>query len=93
MSHSYVRISQSDEYPAKVVEQLQHAEALLLSENLSFDANVLAQAQEVILDLISFADSLVACVEWNMPPDNVIASYLNYRGKTIQIEKENDIHE
>jgi hypothetical protein len=93
MSHSFVRISQSEENPAKVLEQLKSAEVWLRAGNYSFDANVMAQAQQTIIQLIKYADELVDCVEWNRPPDSVIAEYIHYRGYTIQVEKENDIHE
>lgn len=93
MTHSYVRISQSDENPSKVLEHLRSAEMWLREGNYSFDANIMAEAYDTIIELIKYADALVDCVEWNRPPDDIISDYIHYRGYKIYTEKENDIHE
>jgi len=96
MSHSYVRISQSDESPSIALSNLRRAESILRSQNNNFDANIMADAYNTLVECIKRADAIVDAIEWNKPIDDAIADYIHFRGYRVGRiieEKENDIHE
>jgi hypothetical protein len=92
MSHSYVRISQSDESPSIALSNLRKAQDILRSQNNHFDANVMSDAYDTLLECIKRADAIVDAIEWNKPVDDAIADYIHFRGYRVQriIEEEGD---
>tara|TARA_B100000902_G_scaffold26214_1_gene31553 strand:+ start:26185 stop:26511 length:327 start_codon:yes stop_codon:yes gene_type:complete len=83
MEEFTLRISKGLETPARVVDNLEHAEEFFRDLNYSTLSKDLLMARDTILTLITHADALVHSIEWNKRPDDAIAEYIHYRGYEI----------
>jgi len=84
MEEFSLRVSKSNETPARVVDNLEHAEEFFRDLNYTNLSKDILMARDTILTLIKHADALVHSIEWNQSPDNAIAEYIHYRGREIQ---------